>query len=59
MTIDSGALITMVRADMVREEDYTGKSVTLRSVCGKSFTTRKAKVRLHFGEYALKHEVAV
>ena len=56
MTIDSGALITMVRADLVREEDFTGELVTLKSVCGNSFTTRAAK---HLGEYVVKHEVAV
>ena len=59
MTIDSGALITMVRADLVREEDFTGEVVALKSVCGKVFTTQTARVWLHFGEYALQHEVAV
>ena len=59
MTIDSGALITMVRADLVREEDFTGELVTLKSVCGNSFTTRAAKVWLHLGDYVVKHEVAV
>ena len=59
LTIDSGALVTMVRADLVQEEDYTGERVTLRSVCGRSFSARTAKVWLHFGDYALKHDVAV
>ena len=48
MTVDSGALMTMVRADLVREEDFTGEVVTLKSVCGKTFTTRAARVWLHF-----------
>ena len=39
MTIDSGALVTMIRADLVREEDFTGEVVALKSVCGKAFTT--------------------
>ena len=59
MTIDSEALITMVRADLVREEDFTGEVVDLKSVCGKAFTTQTARVWLHFGEHALQHEVAV
>ena len=59
MTIDSGALLTMVRADLVKQEEYSGEMVTLKSECGKTFTARAARVRLHFGEYRLKHTVAV
>jgi hypothetical protein len=59
MTIDSGALITMVRADLVRKEDFTGEVVPLKSVCGKAFPAQVARVWLHFGKYTAKREVAV
>ena len=59
MTVDSGDLLTMVRDDMVKEEEYTGEMVTLRSVCGQTFQTREARVWLHFGDYSIHHNVAV
>ena len=59
MTIDSGALLTMVRADLVKQVEYSGEMLKLKSVCGKTFTARAACVWLHFREYCLKHTVAV
>lgn len=35
MTIDSGAQLTLVRADLVEKSDYTGESLNLVSVCGR------------------------
>ena len=59
VTIDSGAQLTLVREDLVDRKEYTGETLNLMSVCGKTFTVPAARVWLHFGEYSIEHVVAV
>ena len=59
MTIDTGAQKTVVKADLVKPEEYTGKSIRLLGFDGGAVTVPLAKVWLHIGEYAIQHVVAV
>ena len=43
----------------MKQEEYSGEMLTLKSECGKTFTACAACVWLHFREYCLKHTVAV
>ena len=54
MTIDSGAHLTLVRADLVDKKDYIGKTLNMVSVCGRTFKAPAARVWLHFGDYCIK-----
>ena len=59
MTIDTGAQKTVVKADLVQPEEYTGESMKLLGFDGGAVTVPLAKVWLHIGEYAIQHDVAV
>ena len=59
MTIDTGAQKTVVKADLVKPEEYTGKSIRLLGFDGEAVTVPLAQVWLHIGEYAIQHVVAV
>lgn len=59
MTIDTGAQKTVVKADMVKPEEYTGNSIRLVGFDGGAVTVPLAKVWLHIGDYVIKHVVAV
>ena len=59
MTIDTGAQKTVVKADLVKPEEYIGDSIRLLGFDGGAVTVPLAKVWLHIGEYVIKHVVAV
>ena len=59
MTIDTGAQKTVLHADMVKPEEYTGDSIRLLEFYGGAVTVPLAKVWFHIGDYVFKHEVAV
>ena len=60
MTLDSGADHTVVRADLILEQDYTGKSCRVGDYYGCWREVPMAKVNIEFGkEYKFKHEVLV
>ena len=60
MTLDSGADHTVVRADLVTDAEYTGRSVRVGDYFGYFRDVPMAKVWLGIEkEYQLKHEVLV
>ena len=60
MTLDSGADYTVVRADLITEADYTGKSSRVGDYYGCWRDVPMAKVWIEIGkEYKFKHEVLV
>ena len=60
MTLDSGADHTVVRADLVTEAEYTGRSCRVGDYFGYFRDVPMAKVWLGIEkEYQLKHEVLV
>ena len=48
-----------VNLDLVDEKQYTGETMSLMSVWGKTLSVPEAQVWLHFGEYSINHRVAV
>ena len=54
MTIDTGAQKTVVNADLVKSEEYTGNSIRLLGFNGGAVTAPLAKVWLHIGDYVFQ-----
>ena len=59
MTIDTGAQLTVVKAGLVEEVEYTGETIRLLDFRGKASEVPLANVWVHTGEYSFKQEVAV
>ena len=59
MTIDTGAQKTVVSADLVELDEYTGESIRLLGFNGEAVNVPLAMVWLHFGDYVFQHAVAV
>lgn len=59
MTIDTGAQKSVVNADLVKSEEYTGNTIRLMGFNGEAVTVPLAKIWLHIGEYVFQHVVAV
>ena len=55
MTIDTGAQKTVVNADLVKSEEYTGGSIRLLGFNGGAVIVPLAEVWLHIGDYVFKH----
>jgi len=59
MIIDTGAQQSVVRADLVKEHEYLGRSVQLVGFNGASVVVPLAKVWINVGKYCIQQEVAV
>ena len=59
MHIDTGAEQTMVNSELVRDSEYTGETINLRSYSGEVNRHPLAIVWVNVGKYSVRKEVAM